>query len=157
MPATHSQIAEAVKDALNAASVAGAFSETFTARRLYLTLDDLPEVVGAGVNVIVAAASSERAALTRARGQKDVTVHVGIFRKLPAGVAVNTEAAAAQLDPMADFAEAVADFFGPGFAAGDAQWVRTSTDPIYDPDRLHDLRVFASLVAVTFKTDTAYR
>jgi hypothetical protein len=154
MSSTHAQVAEAVKVQLNEAAATGVFAERFVARRLYLTTQDLPEVVGDQVNVIVAAFRSEREALSRRCGQKDVTVHVGVFKKLPAGTNPTSEDANGVLDALSNLAESIADFFGPGMTAGDAQWIRTTNEPIYDPDQLHELNLFASLVAVTFKTDT---
>jgi hypothetical protein len=59
-----------------------------------------------------------------------------------------------EVDPLMDLTEQIADFFRlrrldnlP--AAG---WVSTHHDPIYAPDHMDELRVFTSVITLSFRT-----
>jgi hypothetical protein len=89
------------------------------------------------------------------RGPKIIDLHlqIGILKKLTqlANPEEGDDTTNAEIDGLVEFAEAVANFFKPGFTAAGAPWLESELAPIYDPEKLRDERVFQSLVTVTFK------
>jgi hypothetical protein len=150
MPSRNAAVAEAVKAQLNAAAATtAAFGRTFTARRVYVPANSLAALKDLCVSVY--AAGDEQEPATRARNLHDVTVEVGIQQRLPATCDPEAEAGNAQIDPLTDLAERVADSFRQG-PAGDtgAQWAGTKLT-LPDVEHLLQDRVFTAVVTLTYK------
>ena len=152
-------IAAKVRDALNGAAP-GTFGLPFAAERAYQPQVDRKDL--GTLKVWVVPSADARAPYTRDSGQRDVTVDIGIQREIGPAADPSDEDKLAELDAMMEFAEQVADFFTPadeangltdGTLAGTdyARWVGTANEVIYDPETLKTMRVFKTVVRVTFK------
>lgn len=140
-------IAEAVKDALNAAPVE-TFSVEFTARRKYLPRVEL-EAMGDDLFVTVAVKSDDRALVSRGGNvARDVPVDVGVQKKLAAGTNPDLEDANPEIDALVTLVEEIADYLSPGKRLGNGVALRTTVDPIYSVDHLDQMSVFMSVVTV---------
>ena len=132
-------IAEAVKEALNA----GSFSQPFTATREYRPAFELKDMTE--LHVTVVPHTVEVTSLSRSRQQYDVQVHVAVQKKF-------TEDSPAELDPLMDLVEEVMDFFRLR-KLGDtsATCVGVANAPVYAAEHMAELRQFTSLVTLTFR------
>lgn len=133
-------IAEAVKEALNAAT----FSQAFTAERHYQPLFELPEMKDLHVTVVPGALSIQP--LGRGQNQCDVKVDVAIQKKFAKGDN-------AELDPLMALVEEIADHFRLKRLAGyeAAMWVKTENAPVYAQEHMEQLRQFTSVLTFTFR------
>lgn len=133
-------VAEAVKESLNAAT----FSQPFTAERHYQPLFDLSEMKDLHVTVVPNAVSVHP--LGRGQNRYDVKVDVAVQKKFAKGDN-------AELDPLIALVEEIADHFRlkrlEGFAA--AMWVKTENAPVYAQEHMEQLRQFTSVVTLTFR------
>ncbi len=146
MPSKIATLADAVKTSLND----GTFSQEFTAERKYIPamkLEDLAE--DGGVIVLVVPRSNDIENVTRVDRMKTVEITIGVQKKLTQTCDPGAESGNVELDAMLLLVEEIAAHFNGKY--GDATWIRTSNDPIYDPEDLLERRTFASLVTVTFK------
>ena len=132
-------IAEAVKEALNA----GSFSQPFQAAREYRPAFELKDM--AVLHVTVVPHAVEVASLSRSRQQYDVQVHVAVQKKF-------AEDSAAELDPLMDLVEEVMDFFRlRKLSDTGATCVGVANAPVYASEHMAELRQFTSLVTLTFR------
>ena len=151
MAAVVVEIAEAVRDALNGASL----SMAFDAERLYVprfrlhakTPDDagLPDLETLRVSVVPRELSL--ASLNRGADDFDYVVDVAIQKRLDSD-------GPAEVDPYMLLAEEVVDLFrGKALedSFGRASCVQAANLPIYSPEFLNDANVFTSVVTLTFR------
>jgi hypothetical protein len=133
-------VAEAVKEALNAAS----FSQPLTAERKYLPLFDLTDMKDLHVTVVPRGVTVS--SLGRNRNQYDYQVDVAVQKKL-------ADEGPADVDPLMSLVEEIADHFKLKRLAGypEAVWTRTENTPVYDPEHMNEMRQFTSVVTLTFR------
>lgn len=139
-------IAEAVKDALNAATL----SMAFTAERLYVPVYEIRSLSGLKVSVIAASSEDER--LSRAASLATHRIDVGVQNRIGTGAMTESEIRAA-CDPLMDLAEEIADLFDGEPLAGytQAKCTETSMRVLYLPQMIDTHRVFTSVVTLTFQ------
>lgn len=139
-------IAEAVKSALNAASL----SQSFTAERLYVPVYSTIDMAGLKVSVVPASDESER--LSRASTLCTYRVDVGVQKRIGTGAMTEAEIRAA-CDPLMTLAEEIGDLFDGEPLAGytAAKCTETATRVIYMPQMIDTHRVFLSVVSLTFQ------
>lgn len=139
-----SDIADAVKTALNAAG----FSPAFTAERVYLPLKTLEALET--LQVLVVPKSRELGKQARGRSlQQDVQIDVGILKRItndPTTTNANTE-----IDPLTALAESIAGLYDAGDTAGTGQWLETENPLLYDQEKLLQHKTFLTIVTFTFK------
>ena len=138
-------IADALAAELNAAETE-TFSESFTAMRKVLPATDLESLSELAVTVVPKAIEMEAA--TRAGSQYDVSVDIGIQKKLSGAEDIDPEVIA-----LATLVDEIADYLRqqPLAAAPYANWVATANEPIYAPEHLAELRVFTSVLTLTYR------
>ena len=138
--ATVSDIAEAVKNELNA----GTFSMPLTAERHYQPQFDLAEMKGLHVSVVPGGVTL--ASLGRGRSQSDVKIDVAVQKKLK-------KADAAEIDPLMALVEEIVEFFKARrlSAVPEAAWVKTENAPIVAQEHMAEMRQFTSVVTLTFR------
>lgn len=143
MPAVVVEIAEAVVDVLNDATL----SQTFTASRAYAPVfgvqdedeDDLEEL-----QVIVVPRELTAVPLARKSSMFDYVIDIGICKR-----SADTNAL---IDPLVLFAQEVMDLFRGKELEGyeQAKCVAVANNPIYDFAALTQNKAFMSLVTLTF-------
>lgn len=149
MAAVIVEIAEAVKDALNAATL----SQVFTASRVYVPVHELRDLKDLTVSVVPVDIENQ---LLDRRGDKLYTHHVdiGIQRVIGQGRMTDDEINAA-VDPLMQLAQEMIDLFFPRELPIPTPPVPRCTDaqnrPIFAPAHLDEKRVFTSLVTLGFK------
>jgi len=132
-------IAEAVKEALNA----GSFSQPFQATREYRPAFELKDM--AELHVTVVPHAVEITSLSRSKHQYDVQIHVAVQKKF-------TDDSPAELDPLMDLVEEIMDFFRlRKLADTGATCVGVANAPVYAAEHMAELRQFTSLVTLTFR------
>ena len=132
-------IAEAVKESLNAAT----FSQAFTATRQYRPAFELKDMATLHVTVVPHAVDVQ--SLSRTKHQYDVQVHVAVQKKLK-------EDSATEIDPLMDLVEEVMDFWRLRRLDGaGATCVGVANAPIYATEHMAELRQFTSLITLTFR------
>jgi len=138
--ATLTDIAEAVKDELNA----GDFSQEFEAVRLYQPLFELPEMKT--LHVTVVPHGVEMVVSSRSLVQHDYQVDVAVQKKFDTDEAV-------ELDPLMALVEEIVDFFRlrRSEAVPDAAWAKTENSPVYSQEHMEQFRQFTSVVTLTFR------
>lgn len=133
-------VAQAVTEELNAASL----SQQLEAKRLYVPTFDLPEMNTLHVSVAPSGVTVAKA--DRARNTHDVRVDVAVQKKFESGEN-------AELDPLMNLVEEIADFFRLRRLASypNAHWVKTENDPVYSQEHFDQLRQFTSVLTFTFR------
>lgn len=132
-------IAQAIVVALNAET----FSPVFTATRAYRPTFDIKD---SDLRVTVIPRSILMGMLTRSSNQDDLDIDIGIQKKI-SDLSTNTE-----VDALIDLVEQIAVFLRTvPREYGVASWVRSTNDPIYNPEHLKDLMQFTSVLTVTLK------
>jgi len=133
-------IAEAVKDGLNA----GSFSQPFTAERHYQPLFELKDMKTLKVSVVPNGITVNP--LGRGQNQYDVKIDVALMKKFD-------KDDAAELDPLMLLVEEIADHFRLKRLAGyqGAMWIRTENVPVYAQEHMEQLRQFTSVLTFTFR------
>ena len=133
-------IAEAVKDELNGASL----SQEFTAERCYQPAFELAEMKTLHVTVVPKGMTVEPA--SRSLIQDDYQIDVAVQKKLNA-------ADNAELDELMGLVEEIGDFFRRRRldAVPDAVCVKIENVPIYAPEHISELRGFTSILTLTFR------
>ena len=144
-------IAEAVKDALNAAVASSGLSADFTAERVWVPEKDYSAVTGLVVwvfpraNLLFSSASTRRAQAT------EVEINIVYAQRLDQLTDPETEAANAAVDAMQQLGEEIADLIADRDQRYDGfPCLRTEQDPIYDFDILRTHRVFVGLIRCFF-------
>ncbi len=140
------EIADAVAAELNAAAP-GTFSESFTAVRKVLPVHELKDLVDLKVTVVPKAV--EITGSTRAASQYEITVDIGVQRKLAPG---NTDLDAA-VTTLGTLVDQIAEYLRrrPLATAPWASWISLANDPVYAPEHLLEQRVFTSVLTVTYR------
>lgn len=139
-------IADAVTAELNAAP-AGTFEPAFTAERRVLPVFELADL--AELRVTVVPKGVQITGSTRSASQYDISVDIGVQRKLAAGDK-DLDAEVATLGSLVD---EIADYLRqrPLSAAPFATWVSIANEPVYAPEHLLEQRVFTSVLTVTYR------
>jgi hypothetical protein len=133
-------IAEAVKDVLNAAEL----SEEFTVERHYTPHFELKDMKDLRVTVVPSGITSTT--MGRNRAQHDVDIDVAVQQKYTAGD--NTE-----LDALMTLVEEIAALFRRQRLTdyNDAIWVKGKNEPIFAQEHMDELRQFTSVLTLTFR------
>ena len=133
-------IAEAVKDELNATSL----SQEFTAERHYQPVFELPEMKTLHVTVVAKGVTIETA--TRGMVRYDYEIDVAAQKKFDDGD--NPE-----LDELMTLTEEVGDFFRLRRldAAPHAVCVKIENAPVYSQEHMEQFRQFTSVLTLTFR------
>lgn len=134
------EIADAVLQDLGASG----FSQAFTAARDYLPVYELEDVKDLCVTVVPKGVAIQSTG--RNSNQHDVEIDVAVQKKLP-------KIDAAEIDPLLALVEEIADHFRFKRLTGypGAVWVRTANEPVYAQEHLDQLRVFTSILTLTFR------
>jgi len=141
-------IADAVAAEINAAPGSPAtFSQTFTAVRKVVPAYELEELADLKVTVVPKAV--EISGSTRSASQYDITVDIGIQKKLPPG----NDASDEQVETLGTLVDQIAEYLRrrPLAGAPFASWVSIVNDPVYAPEHLLEKRVFTSVLTVTYR------
>ena len=140
MMAVITDIAEAVKDELNASD----FSQEFESERLYQPLFELPEMKT--LHVTVVPHGVEMQGSSRSLVQHDYSIDVAVQKKFDADSPV-------ELDPLMALVEEIADFFRLRRleAVSGAVWTKTENSPVYSQEHMEQFRQFTSVVTLTFR------
>ncbi|QDU33046.1 hypothetical protein KS4_10870 [Poriferisphaera corsica] len=139
------EIADAVAHELNTAN-ASTFSQSFTAQRSVLPLFDLEDLKELKVTVVPK--SVEINGSTRSVSQYDITVDIGIQRKLS-----NSSTVDAQVESLGMLVDEIAEYLRQRklTSAAFAAWVSSTNDPVYAVEHLAEKRVFTSVLTVTYR------
>lgn len=149
MASRNATIAASVKTQLNAAATSAAtFGEAFVAKRVYVPVTDLEALRGLTVKIF--AAGDDRDQESRGTRIHDITIDVGIQKRLTKASDPAAEEANTEIDGLMELAEKVSDFFVPPFAAGGASLLTAKLTGPY-PDHLLEHRVFTAFITLTFK------
>lgn len=144
------QIADAVTAELNAAP-AGTFDPAFTAQRKVLPVHELKDLAELKVTVVPKAVQITGS--TRSASQYDITVDIGVQRKLAAGSAPGSNDMDTEVDTLGALVDQIADYLRqrPLAALPGASWVSIANEPVYAPEHLLEQRVFTSVLTVTYR------
>ena len=140
-------IAGAVAAEINAAPGSPAtFNQTFTAVRKVVPAYELSELTELKVTVVPKAV--EISGSTRSASQYDITVDIGIQKKLPA-----TPEMDAEVETLGMLVDQIAEYLRrrPLSTAPFASWVSITNDPVYAPEHLLEKRVFTSVLTLTYR------
>jgi hypothetical protein len=143
-------IAEAVKDALNAADPLFSGAPAFTAERVYSPQVDYATIEDETTLVLVFAGTSERSQETRTTVRSDVEVRILFAHKIDQLTQPNLNTANAAVDEMLEFGEALADAIVPGTRYGGHPCLRVLWEPVVDLEKLQSHRVFVGLITAFF-------
>jgi hypothetical protein len=135
--------AEAVKDAINAASLAGDLGRDVTAVRKWLPTVKLEEIDG--VFAIVVAKANTTSIATRAADFEDIQIDVGLFERL------NGNDDEAQGDEFFTLIQKLWGVLRTSFDGPNASWQARTTDPIFDVTTLETQRLLRSATTYTYK------
>ena len=133
-----------IADAVVAELTGGEFSQAFTPERRVLPVFELADLAALRVTVVPKAV--EITGSTRAIGQYDIQVDVGVQKKLGADLDAETAELCCLVDEIADYLRQ-----RPLAAAPYANWVRTANDPVYAPEHLFEKRTFTSVLTLTYR------
>ena len=136
-------IADAVVAELNGVDP-GTFSEAFTAERRVLPEFALEDLAGLKVSIVPKAV--EISGSTRSVCQYEISVDIGLQKKLGSDLDAEVAALGTLVDEVADFLRR-----RPLAATPWAAWVSASNDPVYAPAHLSEQRVFTSVLTVTYR------
>ena len=134
-------IADAVVSELNDA----AFGTPFTATRAYVPRFDLEEM--GTLRVTVVPKGVEISTASRSGHQHDYRIDIGVQRKFE-------QEEAAELDPLMDLVEEIADHFRGAVLETDPQasCVGVENGPIYAQEHMREGRLFTSVLTCTYRT-----
>jgi len=136
-------IADAVAAEINGAP-GGTFSEAFTGERRVLPQFDLEDLAGLKVSVVPKAV--EISGSTRSVCQYEISIDVGIQKKLGTDLDAEVAALGTLVDEIADFLRR-----RPLAATPWAAWFSASNDPVYATAHLAEQRVFTSVLTLTYR------
>lgn len=134
----HRLLAEAVKDALNAATFSIAFND---AARKYEPTRELKEF--ATLRVTVVPSARRKSILGRSGHQRDVDIDVAIQKKL-------TAADNAEVDALDDLADEISDWLLKRKVTT-FRCVATEDKALWSPDHLKEKKLYTSVVTATFR------
>lgn len=136
------EIAEAVKDALNGASL----SMAFTAVREYVPVYDLRDLATLRVSVVPVACDA--VPLTRNSDDFAHEIHVVVQRKIDSDSSV--QLTNSELDPYMTFVGEIIDLFR-GSTIDGATCASIENDPAIDHAKVDEARLFVSSVQMMFR------
>ncbi|MCR4411348.1 MAG: hypothetical protein NUV77_02855 [Thermoguttaceae bacterium] len=138
--ATIIDVANAVVTQLNS----GAFSQLFTAQRLYRPQFDLSEMKTLHVTVVPKALAIN--SLSRGSDSHEYQIDVAVQKKF------ETESSE-ELDPLVGLVEEIADHFRTPRLASlpSALCVKVENKPIYAQEHFDEMRQFTSIITLTFR------
>lgn len=136
-------IADAVAAELNSAP-AGTFPPAFTAVRRVLPAFDLADL--ADLKVSVVPKRIEITGSTRSASQYEITVDIGVQKKLGKDLDSEVQALGTLVDSIADYLRR-----RPLGQAPFAAWAGIANDPVYAPEHLAEQRVFTSVLTVSYR------
>ncbi len=139
------ETAEAITDAINAASVAGTLGQKVTAIRKWLPTYKLEELEG--ILCLVVAKGIESSLLTRRADQENVTIDVGLIVKL-----TNDDEATG--DMLFDLIEAIHGVLRTSFSiasSNECTYQGRTTDPIFDVTKLEQQRILRSATTYLYR------
>ena len=149
MSSTLIQIADAVTAAINAS---GLLPAGVTAIRGYRPVVELEDLVALHVTVVPKGVTLTGA--SRSLVQHDFDVDVGVQKRLPSDVSQDQ----AELDALMALVEQLGDYFRlkrldglPSFSAVPGAWTKSENSPVFAPDHLEQMRVFTSVLTLTFR------
>jgi hypothetical protein len=140
------ETAQAVTDAINAASVAGTLGQKITAIRKWLPTYKLEEL-DQGILCLVVAKGIESQLLTRRADQEDVMIDVGLIVKM-----TNDDETTA--DMLFDLIEQIHGIMRAGFdipSSPECRCLGRTTDPIFDVTKLEQQRLLRSATTYKFR------
>jgi hypothetical protein len=138
------EITEAVVTALNTYA-SGIDPVPFVAIRKYVPQFELADLKT--LRVVVVPISNESTPATRGKMENDVTVSIGVMKKLEG----ETES---DIDPLVLLAENIATFLDKqDLVSGDMKimWLSSEHKPIYSAQEIQNKKVFTSVIAVTYR------
>jgi hypothetical protein len=121
----------------------GSFSLAFTPERRYLPILR-PEDMGEDLHVSVLMRGKDYEIFSRKDSERDIKIDVAVQKKY------ETEENA-ELDPLMELAEEIADFFEKKKLSNGARCVKVDHDPIYVPQHMMENRIFTSIVTLTLR------
>ena len=136
---TAAELAEAVKDAINAAE----FSVEFTATRVYVPLFKIEDMET--LHVTIVPRDLEISLATRRDNRSTTGVDVAVQQRLSA--TSNTA-----LDALVALVEDIAQHMTRRDVST-ARWESTEVRPLYSPDELRERRQFTSVIRLTYIED----
>ena len=136
-------IADAVAAEINGAP-GDTFSEAFTAERRVLPEFALEDLAALKVSVVPKAV--EISGSTRSVCQYEISVDIGIQKKLGTDLDAEVAALGTLVDEIADFLRR-----RPLAATPWAAWVSANNDPVYAAAHLSEQRVFTSVLTLTYR------
>ncbi|HRQ75587.1 MAG TPA: hypothetical protein PK098_06670 [Phycisphaerales bacterium] len=141
---TITQVADAIASALND----GAFSQEFTAQRLYQPSFELADLETLRVSVVPKSVTVTNASRTHAF--LDCAIDIGVQKKLSPGSESETDA---EIDALLALAEEIADHLRQKRleAMPEAAWLSLEHEPIFAPEHLDQHRQFTSVLTVTYR------
>ena len=136
-------IADAVTSELNGSGILPGL----TAVRKVVPAYELAELTDLKVTVVPKAV--EISGSTRSASQYEITVDIGIQKKLPPG----SESSDEQVETLGTLVDQIAEYLRrrPLATAPFASWVSITNDPVYAPEHLAEQRVFTSVLTVTYR------
>ena len=120
------------------------FGLSFTAVRLYQPLFELADMKDLHVTVVPRGVTINPGG--RSHNQHDYQIDVAVQKKFDSE-------APAELDPLMDLVEALADRFRFQRLSSypNAMWLKTENAPIYAQEHMEQLRQFTSIITLTFR------
>ena len=146
-------IAEAVKSALNAATMpptpTPTFNFAFVAKRVGVPVFDLA-TIGSALSVYVVAKLDQSEPTSRQQSKSEMTVEVAVIKRIESDP--TTEAGNIELDPLMDLTRRISTFFDPREALGatESRWSNSSTTLVYDSQQMRENKVFFAVVTLAF-------
>jgi len=141
--ATITDIAEAVKDELNAPGAPG-FGLAFTAERHYQPVFELADMKTLHVTVVPKGVTIHPAG--RGLVQHDYSIDIAVQKKFSDGDAP-------ELDPLMSLAEEITDFFRKRRPAPvpNAVCLKIENEPVFAAEHMSEFRQFTSIITLTFR------
>ena len=136
-------IADAVTSELNGSGILPGL----TAVRKVVPAYELEQLSELKVTVVPKAV--EISGSTRSASQYEITVDIGIQKKLSPG----SESSDEQVETLGTLVDQIAEYLRrrPLAGAPFASWVSITNDPVYAPEHLAEQRVFTSVLTVTYR------
>ncbi|MEX2388782.1 MAG: hypothetical protein WD534_12965 [Phycisphaeraceae bacterium] len=138
-------LADAVTSELNAASP-GTFDLAFTAQRLYRPRYQVEDLAELRISVVPRGVTIEGA--TRSVDTHEMQVDVAVQQKLPA-----PDSEADAIDALMTLVQQIGDYLRRRRldSIQDAVWTGIENNPVYAVDHLDELRVFTSVLTLTYR------
>lgn len=147
-------IADAIVTALNDAVAGEELSQTFTAERHYLPRFNVTKGELDDLRVVVVPGEFNLKRFERTTAQRDDQATIGVLKKITTPRDKPLATLNAELDPLIDFVEELAEFFAPDdddpLTVGDAEVTEVAVTP-YVPDHIEDPRQFTGFLVLTLE------